>query len=140
MSLVGLLTACAIPSTKYTDAPYVGGMYSKTVALGYEGTIRPLSEVGILTQDAILQIEKITHLPPGLYQIEFCFYYSNNQATAWCTTTLTRPVVVEAGKVQHFEYSRRDGQTWSINTHNGSQDLPEIEADFKLLVNRPDGS
>lgn len=155
------LTACAFPSTKYTDAPYVGGMYSKTLLLGYDGEPRPISEVGVMTQDGVLQVRKISrdgqvvplraiskkdylhstgrtqiHLLPGKYQVEFCFFASSPQRTAWCTTPVFRTVDMSAGQVKHYAFLER-GRQWSTVEHDGTQDLAEIEADFKMLTSPP---
>src|SRR6218665_3172792 len=125
-----LVSGCSLPSTKYTDAPYVGGMYSKRVLVTYSGDLRPISEVGVLTQDAVLQIRSVKrnntpvavrqfsekgylystgrtqiHFAPGIYEVEFCFYQSSQYGTSWCTTTLSQTMRFVAGQVTHVEYS-----------------------------------
>lgn len=154
-----LLTSCA--QLRYTDSPQAGGLYSKTVVINYPGPLRPISEVAVVTHDAILQIQTVLlnghpikpsavfkdkgflystgryqmHLTPGDYQIIFCFYISNTRETSWCTNPVTKTMSLSAGKVIHFSWTG-NGRTWSVIENDGSSDLKEIEMDFQSLTHK----
>lgn len=161
---VFLLSGCGSlgPGNKYSQLPTFGSMYSKTVVLAYEGNARPLSEVGVVSHDLILNIVSVNgktdfanqtmkisgvyptgpnqlHLLPGAYNIEFCFKYvethGNSQSAAQCTSTITKSIELKAGQAVFFSWIELAGNRWSIaQSDMDNEDKTKLENDFRELA------
>ena len=151
----GLATACA--SHNYTDAPSrMGFLYSRYAYLGYDGDIRPVDEVGIVTTDGLIQIQSVDgqpmrhyrgfktsgfysggryqlHLLPGTHLLTMGFHKDLGDGNvSWSTSSITKAVSIEKGQIVHLALSE-GGRTWKAIESDGGSAREVILADFKEL-------
>lgn len=150
-----MLFGCA--SFNYTDAPStMGVMYSKYAYLGYEGGMRAIDEVGIVTTDGLIQIGSLDgqpmshfrgfkdsglysggryqlHLLPGTHTITMGFHDDRGNGNAsWSTSSITKILSIGKGQVIHLSLAQ-GGRTWTAKESDGSSAFPVIAKDFKEL-------
>lgn len=158
VGLCFLLSSCA--SYTYTDAPpTLGGLYSKYLVIGYDGDIKPIEEVGIVTTDGLIQVRNIDgqpegayrklksggfysggryqlHLLPGTHVLKVGFHDDRGGGTrSWSTSDVTTTVDVAVGSVVHLS-KWEQGYKWGAAASDGSAALPVIAEDFDALRNK----
>lgn len=148
-----LLFGCYTPTYTYTDARS-SVLDSRYVQIGYEGELRAIEDVGIVTTDGIVNIKSINnkpidtfkifkksglgssigryqlHLLPGTYVFSLGFYSGN----AWSTSDIVKSVTVTNGQVLHLSWIDSGRSSWSVKEHEGSAALASIRSDFKELT------
>ena len=151
----GLATACA--SHNYTDAPSrMGFLYSKYAYLGYDGDVRSVDEVGIMTTDGLIQIQAVDgqpmthfrgfkatgiysggryqlHLLPGAHVLTMGFHKDLGDGNvSWSTSSISKTVSVDKGQIVHLSLSE-GGRTWKAIESDGGSARKVVLADFKEL-------
>lgn len=151
-----LLSGCA--SNSYTDAPpTLGLLYSKYAYIGYEGELKPIKEVGIVTTDGIIKVLSINntpissfksfitsgfysggryqlHLLPGTYELGLAFHFDKGTGyRAWSTSEIKKPITIVEGQVLHLSWID-DGNKWSVQESDGSKAITTIHNDFIELA------
>lgn len=158
LACVLALSACG--SLDYTDAPpTLGVLYSKYAYTAYQGDIRPMSEVGIVTTDGLVQIETIDgkplsafrsfktrglypggrfqlHLLPGSHRLSLSFHDDRGNGTvSWSISNLDKTIDVKPGEILHLSLlSSRS--TWNVRMTDGSAARQVIASDFAALQAR----
>lgn len=151
-----LLVGCA--SYNYTDAPpTLGVMYSRYAHIGYDGAIRPIDDIGLVSTDGLIRIHSLDgkpmndyrifktsgfysggryqlHLLPGAHILTMGFHDDRGGGSiSWSTSDITRIINIRKGQVIHFALSQ-DGRTWTAKEFDGSSALPIIKDDFNELT------
>lgn len=135
----------------------MGFLYSKYVQIGYEGALKPVDDVGIITTDGILHINVVNgkrmsefrlfeakgiysggryqlHLPSGTYAIEMSFHFDDGSGRrAWSTSNILRVFTVAKGQVLHLSWVDK-GRAWDVKESDGASALPRIREDFDELA------
>jgi hypothetical protein len=148
------LGACA--STQYGDGISLPGLESKYAKIGYEGPLRDVGTVGIVTTDGIVRVSSVNgkptgempgfankawagsiryqlHLPPGTHRLSMSFYLNNGQRTAWSTSDVEQVITLAPGQIVHLTWlEQRRG--WSVMQGDGSAARNAIHADFAKLT------
>lgn len=152
---LGLMTGCA--SHNYTDAPSrMGFLYSKYAYLGYDGDVRPIEDVGIVTTDGLIRIQSVDgqpmshyrefkasgfysggryqlHLLPGTHLLKMGFHKDLGDGNiSWSTSSITKTVSIEKGQIVHLELSE-GVRTWKAVESDGGSAREMVLADFKEL-------
>ena len=153
-----LLFGCA--SYNYTDAPpAMGSMYSKYAYIGYDGELKPIEDVGVVTTDGLIKIKTVDgqqapdfkvfktsglysggryqlHLLPGVHTLLLGFHDDRGGGSkSWSTSDLMKAVSINKGQVIHLSLSA-GGKTWTAKESDGSSALATITSDFKDLTNK----
>jgi hypothetical protein len=150
-----LMLACASKANNYSDNDSWTSM-GKAITLGYDGPIREIKDVGIITKDRILSINAINgtpiekfkslekrsilgsashqqiHLPPGEYTLSVGFSYDAAGTRVYSKSDINVSVKLVAGQIIHLQHAEQR-RTWSVEQFNGSAALKEIERDFSEL-------
>lgn len=137
----------------YTDASSgPSGLSRKCVVLGYDGPVRALSEVSVITTDGTLSINSIDgqstskfrewknkslsvngryqlHLPPGEHVLRMGFDDGRSRVRKWSVADQTLTINVKAGQVLHLARWDQDSK-WGINQYEGASAMSEIKSDF----------
>ena len=162
-----LLTGGCVTPISYGDASGFMGMgfiARKTVAIGYEGPLKPFEEVGILALDARLRIRSIQttdgqavrtvsktigglgiintpndmqiHLLPGGYILSVCFYIDmGNQGAAYCNTPQDLTVVLAANQIVQLSWSSVKGGGWTVLRQTVNEEIRgRISRDFSEVM------
>ena len=148
---------CACSSFNYTDAPSrLGGFYSQYVMIGYEGDIKPIEDVGIITTDGFIKVHMIDgvnvkdnrifnsighntlgryqlHLNPGKHTLSLNFSMMTPSSHSWSTTPATKSIDIKKGQVIHLSLIFNK-ETWNAKESDGAAALPVISEDFKKLT------
>ena len=151
--LVTLLFGCA--TYTYTDAPSVGSLHSKYIQIGYEGELKALEDVGIVTTDGIVHINSISidnkkidplksfhkdgfysmgryqlHLNPGTYILSLSF----SSTDGYSTTDVMKLITIKNGQVIHLSWLNNGRSKWSVKESDGIAALATIREDFIELT------
>jgi hypothetical protein len=154
-----LLGGCATHS--YTDGPpSIGAIYSKYAQIGYEGDLRPIGDIGIVTTDGIVKVRQLNgrpmesfrlfkaaslfpggryqlHLLPGAYELALAFRFDNGSGSiSWSTSDLTKSIIVTKGQVLHLSWIGRGRSSWGVQEFDGSSALATITDDFEKLTKK----
>jgi hypothetical protein len=162
ISTAASLAGCATlnkmiePKHNYTDGSSgISGLSHKYVVLGYDGPVRPWSEVAVITTDGTLNINAIDgrpaaslrlwknkglsangryqlHLPPGEHVLRMGFSDSRTRVRSWSLSDQTFTIKVTAGQVLHVA-KWEQGTKWGINQYDGASVMSEIKSDFNAL-------
>ncbi|MDR7092653.1 hypothetical protein [Hydrogenophaga laconesensis] len=151
------LAGCAFPQN-YANMPRFASLYSKRVTLGYAGEPRPLSDVGVISHDAILYLVSVNgektfgvrhlidkgllygtgpnqlHVVPGTYELEFCFHESNSNYTRWCKSNVVKTVRIEAGQLTFFSFTSQAGGLWGVEESDMGRYRGMVEAEYQQLL------
>lgn len=145
-------------SYNYTDAPSVmGGLYSRYVYIGYDGDLRDIADVGLVTTDGLIKLTTLDgkpvpslrkynsrgfysggrvqlHLLPGTYVLTMGFHDDRGNGTrSWSTSDVKKVISIAKGQVIHL-YLSQDGRTWRAIEVDGSSALADITRDFKAMT------
>jgi hypothetical protein len=156
------LTACSTQPkqlARLNDMPFVGKLYSNTINLGYEGEVKPIKDVAVLTREDGLYILSINgtkdfhnrkfgqsgymyptganqlHLLPGLYKIEFCFSTTSGNFSASCLSPIIKEfnLIKEQRLFLTIEYPT--SRTWNVVARELKKDeFSALEQDFNKHV------
>lgn len=158
VSLAGCATLDKMiqPKHNYTDGSSgPSGLSHKYVVLGYDGPVRPWSDVAVITTDGTLNIYAIDgrevsslrewknqslsangryqlHLPPGEHILRIGFSDVRTRVRSWSTGTQTFTINVTAGQVLHLAKWLQEPK-WGINQYDGASAMSEIKKDFNAL-------
>lgn len=155
---VAVLSLAGCATYSYTDAPpTLGVMYSKYVQIGYEGNLKQIDDVGIITTDGVVKVQSINgkpmtnfrlfktrgvysggryqlHLFPGDYEIGMSFHFDKGAGyRAWSTSNLSRTVTVTKGQVLHLSWIDQ-GIVWDVRVSDGISALSAVKGDFNELT------
>lgn len=137
----------------YTDAPAFGVLHSKYVQIGYEGELRAIEDIGIITTDGIIKINSINNKPintlktfkksglyaMGRYQLHllpgvYVFSLSFNSGDAWSTSDVVKSITITNGQVLHLSWIDTGRNRWSVKVSDGSAALATIRTDFNVFT------
>jgi hypothetical protein len=151
-----LLIGCA--SYNYTDAPpSLGMMYSKYAYIGYEGELRPIEDVGIITTDGLVKVKSVDgysvdslnvfktsglysggrvqlHLLSGVHTLILGYHDDRGGGSiSWSTSNITKKITIAKGQVIHL-VGGSTGNNWTATERDGSSAIGVITSDFKDLT------
>lgn len=137
----------------------MGRLYSNTVTLGYEGEVKPIKDVAILSREDGLYIVSINgtkdfpkrrfgqrgymyssganqlHLLPGAYKIEFCFSRTSANSHSSCVSSITKEYNLERGQKFFLKTEFPTSRTWDVSARELSkEEFSALENDFKKHV------
>lgn len=158
VSLLATLALLGCASNNYTDAPpSLGMMYSKYAYIGYEGELKPIEEVGIVTTDGLVKIRGVDgvsvdslkeyktsglysggrvqlHLLSGTHTLILGYHDDRGGGSiSWSTSNVTKTITIAKGQVIHL-MAASTGNKWTAIEHDGSSAIGAISSDFKDLT------
>lgn len=163
VSTIALLAGCSTIERmvelkhNYTDGSSgPSGMSRKAVMLGYDGPVRPWSEIAVVTTDGTLNVEAIDrtpassfrlwenktlaksgrfqlHLPPGDHILTMSFADNRSSLVrSWSRSNQDVVIKLVPGQVLHLE-KHVNGNTWGVSQYDGSSATAIIKIDFYNL-------
>jgi hypothetical protein len=158
-SLIVLFGITGCVSNSYTDAPpSLGGMYSIYAYIGYEGELKPIEEVGIVTTDGLVKIRSVDgisidtlkkykksglysggrvqlHLLSGAHTLILGYHDDRGGGNiSWSTSNTTKTISINKGHVIHL-MAGSSGMKWKVIERDGSSAKDAIINDYKDLAN-----
>jgi len=158
ISLLTLLSLAGCASNNYTDAPpSLGMMYSKYAYIGYDGELKPIEEVGVVTTDGLVKIREVDgysidamqeyktsglysggrvqlHLLSGVHTLILGYHDDRGGGSvSWSTSNITKTITIAKGQVIHLR-GGINGRTWSVAEVDGGSAISTIASDFKDLT------
>jgi len=156
--LLLLLVGCSSQPPKHYHAlgNKVFGFNRSEAYIGYSGDIKPIEEVGVVTLDYSLYLQKINgvpaeeyrrlidkgptylrrvqiHLPAGKHALKFDFKKSEDSYRYTSIKGLNRIINIEPNTVTHIS-SVHDRKRWSMTLSDGKEGLELIKKDFEKLL------
>lgn len=156
--LLALLFLIGCANNNYTDAPpSLGMMYSKYAYIGYDGELKPIEEVGIVTTDGLVKIRGVDgvsvdslnkyktsglysggrvqlHLLSGTHTLILGYHDDRGGGNiSWSTSNVTKTITIAKGQVIHL-MAGNSGNKWTAIERDGRSAIGAISSDFKDLT------